>query len=409
MSAPKRQQRVAVIDDLFNNPHKFEFAQAVRLIERWLLQQEGGDQRYILDQRLAFCNSLSMSFPASEVERFAITASDFVDEADGEELSLAKEVSTEPRPDVQFSPKDYRLAMGVTSIEFKSLAKYRERKLVLSQADPKVIEKVWITPAFISLLGASGALPIFYTEYLLNHEYKHRDLAPRAFLNIFLHRTMVHFHRASQKYRLDLQYESLKTNPYLSPILSLAGVGQESLRNRLNAFSGGVADKTLAYFAGLLQQRPISTSTIQQILSSYFQVPIQMEQFVGKWFAIPSESQSLLGKRNMSLGENILCGERLWQRNLRVRVTVGPMKREKYVNFLPGKKAALALKEWLTLLTSVTLEYEIRLCLRAEDVRPAQMLPAEGIGPTLGWDAFLVQNKGVEDRSDAGYCIHAGA
>ena len=84
--------------------------------------------------------------------------------------------------------------------------------------------------------------------------------------------------------------------------------------------------------------------------------------------------------------------------------------RAQHRRFLPGGPAALALRELLTLVSGVSLEYEIHLCLRAGEVLPA-VLPGtpqeDGDGPRLGWDSLLLTRRSLEDREEAAYDIHA--
>jgi type VI secretion system protein ImpH len=268
------------------------------------------------------------------------------------------------------------------------------------------IERIELTPAFMGLLGVTGALPTFYTEMLAEREVYHRDTAARAFLDIFQHRAVALFYQAWRKHRLPVQYETDRRNLFLPQVLALAGVGQRGLRDRLHADEGGVADDTLAYFAGALQQRPVSAGMVRQMISEYFRVPVALDQFVGRWFTLPADSATSLGVTNATLDSNAVVGERIWQRDLRMRLTLGPMAREHFHRFLPGGKAALALRELLTLLTGVSLEYEVRLALRADAVQGIQ-LDANGVGAHMGWDSFLVTQTQQHDRHDAGYDIHA--
>jgi type VI secretion system protein ImpH len=90
-----------------------------------------------------------------------------------------------------------------------------------------------------------------------------------------------------------------------------------------------------------------------------------------------------------------------------VRLTLGPLSHEQFRRFLPGGPAALALRELLTLLTGVSLEYEIRLALRAAEVKGLRL--SEDQGARLAWDAFLITRAVRADRHDAGYEIHAVA
>ena len=373
MRATYRLPPAAVIDRLFEQPHSFEFFQAVRLLENWFQRHEGLSSTEVMSQRLSFRNSLSMSFPASEIERLETLWLDQVDLPDRQRATLEEVASaTEAAP----------------------------RRL-----QPGTVRRLEITPAFMSLLGASGTLPIFYTELLARREQTLRDSSARAFLDIFLHRSVVLFYQAWRKHRLAIRYESDRRHHFLPQVLALAGVGQRSLRDRLQPDKGGVSDEMIAYFSGLFQQRSLSASALQQVLSLYFRTPVQVAQFVGRWFKLPSEHQTRLGLGNAQLGSRALSGERVWQRDLRVRLTFGPLSLERYRRFLPGGSAALALRQLLVQMTGMSLEYEVRLQLRAPDVQAVRLGGAEG--PRLGWETFLVSRPVEQDRSDAGYDLLA--
>jgi len=373
MSTPQRRQPVAVVDQLLAEPHRFEFFQAVRLLERWFMRHETLHSGHVLGRRLQFRNSLSLGFPASEIAAFkAVPAPpETVDvmlpigEAAGGEVALA----------------------GVATRSSRSIA------------------HIEMTPAFVGLLGVGGALPIFYTELLGQREADDKDTGARAFLDVFLHRTVVLFYEAWRKHRLPVQFEADRRNRFLPLVLSVGGVGHRSLRDRLNARQGGVADDTLAFFGGALQQRTVSATVLQRMVAHYFDVAVRVEQFVGRWFTMPAQNQTRLGLSNARLGGDALSGERVWQRDLRMRLTLGPMSREKLRRLLPGGPGALALRELLGMLTGVSLEYEIRLSLRAQDVQGVRL--SDDAGPRLGWDGFLTTRPAAADRADAGYDIHA--
>jgi type VI secretion system protein ImpH len=96
---------------------------------------------------------------------------------------------------------------------------------------------------------------------------------------------------------------------------------------------------------------------------------------------------------------------RVWQRDLRLRLVVGPLDRASFDAFLPGGLAARALRSLLTLFTGVTLEYEVELMLRAADVREVTLNDGATTG-RLGWDAYLVAGAQVQDRRDVRYELH---
>ena len=381
MPTPQRRQPLAVIARLLAEPHRFGFFQAVRLLDRWFGKRERGGSAAVLSNRLRFRNSMSLSFAASEIAELRVI--DAVPAAIDLELptvagALDEVLDATLTPAAPATPR------------------------------PEAIERIELTPAFMGLLGVAGALPTFYTEMLAERETYHRDTAARAFLDIFQHRAVALFYEAWRKHRLPVQYEADRRNHFLPLVLALAGVGQRGLRDRLHGDEGGVADDTLAYFCGVLQQRPVSAGMVRQLLAEYFRVPVAVDQFVGRWFTLPAASATSLGMANAVLDASAVVGERVWQRDLRLRLTLGPMARAQFHRFLPGGKAALALRELLTLLTGVALEYEVRLALRADAVQGTRLDAAgAGAGAHLGWDSFLVTEAQQHDRHDAGYDIHA--
>lgn len=361
MPTTQRPQPTAVIDRLLAQPHDFGFFQAVRLLERWFMRGHALSSDQVLSRRVAFRNNLSLAFPASEIAQLAVHR------------------PSEPG------------AVAAASIAGQPA----------SPVDARAVEQVEITPAFIGLLGAAGTLPVHYTELFARREAFQRDRAGRAFLDIFLHRSTVLFYQAWRKHRLGVQFEADRRQRYLPLMLSLAGLGHPGLHRRLKGADGGVADDALAYYAGVLQQRPTSAAVLQRVLQHYFGVAVMLDQFVGRWFDLPSEHQSHLGHARVRLGADAVVGERVWQRDLRLRITLGPLTRERFNRFLPGGPGALALRELLALMAGPTFEFELRLSLQASEVKGVRL--SQSAAPRLGWDSFLITRASPHDRADAGY------
>ncbi|MES2127140.1 MAG: type VI secretion system baseplate subunit TssG [Pseudomonadota bacterium] len=147
MPSPQWRTDASVIERLLDEPYRFDFFQAVRLLEGWMGQ---GDM-------LRFQNSTSLAFPASEIEALVPVA---------------------------------------------DAPAHSARALVLALQDAK-LKHIRIRPAFMGLLGVNGALPLHYAERIARHEHVHRDEAPRAFLDIFSNRALAMFYQAWNKYRLE--------------------------------------------------------------------------------------------------------------------------------------------------------------------------------------------------------------
>lgn len=356
MSGTQRGNPIAVIERLLSSPHSFSFFQAVRLLQLWLSKHHGVSTAHGLAEAIQFRNHLSATFPASEIASLELFDSD-------------------------------------------------NAAMVLTLEEALKAQKIALTPAFMGFLGVNGTLPTVYTELFLEREIYHRDRAGRAFLDIFQHRAVSLFYQGWQKHRLELQYEFDRQQRFLPLLLSFAGVGQQALHHRLNARAGGVSDQTIAFFSGLFQRHSVAAETIQKVLSVYFAVPVTLTQFVGRWYDLPPDRRTKLGLGQATLGKDALVGERVWQRDLRVRLEFGPMKRSKFKKFLPGQPAALALREFLKLMTGGTLEYEIRLKLAASEVKGCVLGDTEA--PQLGWDSFMITRRETQDRTDAGYDLLA--
>ena len=260
-----------------------------------------------------------------------------------------------------------------------------------------------ITPSFFGLLGVNGALPLTYTERLNEREVFKRDKAARAFLDIFNNRAAALFYGAWKKYRLGLQYELDKQGRFLPLAKALAGLGLNPVQAGKANTSGDVPDQAMAFYCAAIRHRPLSATYLQQVLAEYFRVPFQIEQLVGGWHPVPVEQRSYLGRAGLILGKNALVGERVWQRDLRLRLWIGPLSSTTFDDFLPGSSAATSLRKWLTLMAGCGLEYEVCLILRSDHVHGTTLLPLKS--GRLGWDAFLVTHKVLESRADARYHI----
>jgi type VI secretion system protein ImpH len=356
----QRRRDLSVIEEFFREPHNFRFFQAVRLLELWRAAANPKDAPDSYAQKYwRFVNSSSLSFPASEIAGAKAYIDDF-------KPVLQDELLPELKAD-----------------------------------NVNVIE---ITPTFLGLLGVQGALPLHYSERLAYFESQKRDPGARAFFDMFSNRVVYLFYTAWKKYRPAILHESDKNDRFLGLFMALAGLGHPALRNRLNDGEGAVPDAALARYTTALRQRPPSAKFIEHVLSEYFGTPLKIEQFIGNWYNVPERYQTELGGNAAVLGKSAHIGERVWQRNLRMRIRIGPLRAKMFENFLPSGDQAAALKKLLFLMTGSTFEYEIRLSHHKDDIYGCIL--DERNGARLGWDTFLCTQRAQQHRDDARYVIH---
>lgn len=353
MRPAQRRAGLSVLARLLAAPQEFEFAQAVTVLLRWL-EEQGVPAERALREHLRFVNSLRLGFPAAEIEDL------------------------------------------------------RERAAGAGQP-----AQFLLTPAFMGLLGAHGALPLHDTERIQQWQSVHQDEAPRAFLDMLSGRMVALYYQAWRKHRVEHALAG-GADHFMPRLLALAGadeaagngglVGSEASVGRDAA--SRIPAASLAFFAGLLHQRPRSAAVLRSLLTAHFGVPVALQETVGHWSWLAAHEQSALGIAAW-LGDNTVLGARSWRPDLRARLRIGPLDRERFRRFLPSGDMAAALHDILARFAPPGIDFEVQLILRASDVGPSRLAGAATLpaASRLGRDSFLVTGDASEDRADMRYLV----
>jgi type VI secretion system protein ImpH len=256
-----------------------------------------------------------------------------------------------------------------------------------------------MTVNFMGLTGPQGVLPSHYTEYLIARSYA-KDSTAAAFFDLFNHRLISLFYLAWEKHHFPIVAEreqKLQSGPkwFTQYLFDLIGMGTAGMRGRLE-----FPEAALLLYSGLIAQQPHSAMALEGILRDYFRVPIQIQQFVGKWFELESGELAFLndGGLHNQLAFGAVAGDLVWNQQARFRVRVGPLTWERFNQFLPGGPALAELSALARHFVNQTMEFEVQLVLRAEEV-PWCWVSEETDSPRLGLSSWL---KTEEFRSDAG-------
>jgi len=189
---------------------------------------------------------------------------------------------------------------------------------------------------FMGVVGPQGLLPIYYTEMVIERiRAKDRTLAD--FLDIFHHRIISLFYRVWQKFRFQVAYEQGEGDQFSQYLLSLIGLGAPALQHRQE-----IADASLLCYAGILAQQPRTALGLELILLDYFAVPVRVEQFLGAWYSLDESSQCNLDDTffdSQQLGFGAVAGDEIWDPQSRVRIVLGPLSLQQYLDFLPSGTA----------------------------------------------------------------------
>ena len=237
---------------------------------------------------------------------------------------------------------------------------------------------------FMGLLGSHGVLPRCYTE-LVAARLAARDTALRDFLDLFHHRLISLFYRAWRKHQV-LERPGEGLDSLARVVMSVVGLGTPGLANRQP-----VADASLLFYAGLIAQQPHSAASLRLILGDYFDVDVQIEQFVGAWYRLDSRAQCEFDeseRESNQLGRGAVVGDEVWEPTAKVRVILGPLSRDRYLDFLPGGAAHAPLRAMVRFFSD-EIDFEAQLVLSA-DQAPVCVLGEMGdTAPKLGWMTWV--------------------
>jgi type VI secretion system protein ImpH len=245
---------------------------------------------------------------------------------------------------------------------------------------------------FMGSIGASGVLPIHYTELALDR-VRRGDTALWSFLDIFTHRSISMFYQAWAKYRFPVGYERGR-DEFTSYLFDFAGLGTKGLRGRMH-----LEDETLLPYAGLIAQKPHSASAIENILDDYFGIRSNIHQFFGQWIDLDKSDHSSLGRLTSTLGIRSIVGTRIWDQQSKFRLKLGPLTFNKFLAFLPNGSAHNALRSIVKFMVGYEFDFDVQLVLQKKEV-PGTVLTTRALRkPMLGWTSFLkTQPVGQDDE-----------
>jgi type VI secretion system protein ImpH len=257
---------------------------------------------------------------------------------------------------------------------------------------------------FMGLSCAVGALPHAYTEFLLER-IRAKDRSPIDFLDIFNHRIISLFYRGWQKYRFYIAYERTGTGDDVisSRLLDLIGLGTESLTRRMD-----ISDSACLYYVGLLSQRRSTAQGLKQLLEDYFEVPVTIGQFTGKWRRLPPTNLTFLrdaGIFSERLGMGTIVGDEAYDQHGAITVRLGPMSFDRYREFLPGARACTELRAWLRLYTNREFDFVVQLVLERDEVPPMKMGEDGVTASRLGLVSWVRNRPLNRDPDEATYWL----
>lgn len=383
MAAQSRRTSPAVSALLQSDAQRFEFFQAVRLLEHM------ARERMRADRSCLFFPVGDDSPPNQETVRFRVLSS------------------------LVFPPSE------VVSLKL--------------QASDAATGRSWaeMLVSFLGLTGAGGVLPRHYTQLVIDRIRQHKDFSLRDFLDLFHHRTLSLFYRAWQKHRLPATVEraafrheaatrkrelveqdggrlgaavSRPTDAedlFTSCLYCLVGLGTGKLRGRLE-----ISDAAFLYYGGHFAHYPRTATALEAMLRDYFALPAKVLQFQGRWLQLSAADRSRMPwatapqGQNCSLGRSVVIGRRVWSVENKFRIQLGPLTYDQFRRFMPQGDGLTALCQLVRAYAGPEFDFDVQPVLKAAEVPACR---AETVGPArsqLGWNTWLRSRPLQRDAAD---------
>jgi type VI secretion system protein ImpH len=324
-------------DWLFAEPYRFDFFQAVRLLECLRPESESpGHGSEPEREAVRFRSRVGLDFPASEVQQIIRAA-----EAD--------------------SPAE-------------------------------------MTVNFMGLAGAFGPLAMPDTELLLER-IRSRDFAARDFLDTFNHRLVSLMYQVRKMHRLALTTETPDKTPVARYLYSFFGLGLAALRGRMRIpdrallYTAGILSQQPRSAGGL--ERLLACHfrvnvRVQQLVGRWR--PLEP----GEWTRIGKARG-----RNHVLGTGASIGTRVWDQQGSFLVALGPLTQTEFLDFLPSGTAYGPLCELTRFYAGQEFEFAFRLTLEAAAVPETRLGQSRlGWTSWLKTGPFASDDSQVRLRSD---------
>ena len=240
---------------------------------------------------------------------------------------------------------------------------------------------------FLGLLGSNGPMPLHFTEYADQRTRHHSDPTFKEFLDLFNHRMLSLFYRASVQFDPAVSFDRPGNNPYADVLGALCGLLPTGSTNR-----DSISDSAKRHYPGWLGSSAKSPDGIKAILGDYFELPFDVREWVGAWLPLPDSSIARLGsgEASVQLGRAAYIGKRVWSIRHKFQIKLGPLDWETFSTFKPGSERARALFDLVRNYVGDEWDWDLELVLKAGE-RRAMTLDRRS---SLGFDSWIVGASG---------------
>ncbi len=238
---------------------------------------------------------------------------------------------------------------------------------------------------FLGLYGISSPLPTFYTEDLISSEQSGHNGA-RTFLDVIHQRLYSLFFKSLKKYRPVFDSVEGNSETYSDLLFSLMGLKNKTLLKKIKS------PYKLLKYSSLLNQQPRSALGLKTLLENEFNgINFEVEQCVKRTVKIMSDQVSGVGKSSSSLGVDTVIGEEIEDRNGKIKIVIGPLKKQQFHEIINNSDKWNMLVFLIQFYITMPFECDLEFLLMENEANTTKL--SEKSWSCLGKDTWLFSGK----------------
>jgi type VI secretion system protein ImpH len=227
--------------------------------------------------------------------------------------------------------------------------------------------------SFLGLAGQFGPLPQSFAELILERVGQH-DFALRDFLDLFNHRLASLLYRVRKKYLPVMEQKPPDEGLMATSLFSLAGLGTPGLLGRMGVqdralllYTGLLVGSphTMVGLEEMLSHYFAVEARVEPFRGGWLVLDPEQRTALGARTGC-----------NHRLGEEALLGSRVWDQGAGFELRLGPMSLRRFLSFLPSGHAFASLVALVRFYVGEELGFSVRLVLAAAEVPELRLGPA---------------------------------
>jgi type VI secretion system protein ImpH len=218
---------------------------------------------------------------------------------------------------------------------------------------------------FFGLFGTDGPLPLHLTEYARERRRNYNDPSFQRFADVFHHRALSLFYRAWADVRPTVAFDRPNQDRWASYVGSLIGYGLDSFRNR-DAMPDLTKLHFAGLFANQTRNAEGLSQILSAFFAVPVRLEQFHGAWIG--FPEEDRTHLSDGAATAQLGRTAVLGSRVWTRQHKFRIVFGPLSLQDYRRLLPGGLSFHRLVPIVRNYIGDVMMWDVNLVLKATEV-----------------------------------------